>query len=100
MVNKNKTDLTLVPAELIYGAARAFEDGLKKPGRYAFNWKDVGLTIRDVGASLMRHTALYLDGQDLDEESGLCHLDHIAANAAMLMALRKMGKLVDDRWKK
>jgi hypothetical protein len=51
-------------------------------------------TISD---SLMRHLLALLDGQDRDPESGLHHIDHIAANVGFLAEFIKNGKITEDR---
>ncbi len=90
-----KPDLSFVPRELRAAAARAFEFGAKKYG--AGNWLKGGLSQRRLLAALSRHVDAYLDREDTDPESGLCHLDHAAACLAMLLATRERRLGPDDR---
>lgn len=54
---------------LMYGADKYAVD----------NWKK-GLDEKEILDSLQRHVAALIDGQQLDEESGLPHIGHILCN--------------------
>lgn len=60
------------------GIAKVMEYGAIKYDRD--NWKK-GLDLNSTLDSLLRHITKLLDGEEVDEESGLPHLDHIACNA-------------------
>lgn len=47
----------------------------------------------------MRHQAQWLDGIDLDDESSLNHLAHVAANILMLLEYQLSQTGNDDRYK-
>lgn len=59
------------------------------------NWKK-GLHVRDVASSLLRHLTAFLNGEDIDEESGLSHTGAIAWNALMLSEMYRRPDM-DDR---
>ena len=86
-----KPRVDLVPGELIRAAGRAFGYGADKYEDH--NWRG-GIKHSRLYASLLRHLTAYWDGQTLDEESGLSHLDHAVANLAMMIASPKY----DDRY--
>jgi hypothetical protein len=69
--------------------------GSNKYSRY--NYK-AGMPWMKLGGSCTRHLASWLKGKDLDPESKLPHLAHLAYDALMLLdyALSKKGK--DDRY--
>lgn len=92
--DQGKPKLSMVPTELLVGAARAFEFGATKYGRD--NYK-LGMDWTKVLDALERHTRAFVDKKDLDEESKLCHLYHAAACVGMLLYYyeNKVGK--DDR---
>ena len=84
---------TLVPTGIIKAIGAVREYGCKKY-KDPDNWKRVeAQRYRD---ALYRHWLAYLDGDVLDEESGLPHLWHMATNAAFLIELE--GE-TDDRLK-
>lgn len=62
----------------------------------ADNWKE-GLSWRKCTESMLRHTYAFLDGEDLDPESGLSHLGHIMCNAMFLGYVYLFRKDLDDR---
>ena len=48
-------------------------------------------------ASAMRHLLKWAGGEDLDDESGLSHLDHAITNLAFLVAYERRGIGSDNR---
>ena len=80
--DSGKARLTLVPRRILYDVARVREFWDKKY-HDTENWKDVEPErFRD---AMMRHMCSYLDDpEELDEESGLPHLWHLACNVAFL----------------
>ena len=99
-----KPPIHLVPRELIEGAARAYAFGAAKYDAWNYR-KPPGLAVTRLMDSCLRHALAWLDGEENDPESGLCHLDHFGASVGMLMDTVKRiraGALpaeTDDRWK-
>lgn len=60
------------------------------------NWKQ-GLPHSQLTASLQRHLWAYMDGEDLDADSGLPHVSHVLWNAVALVYGYEMN-LEDDRF--
>ena len=79
-----KLRLTLVPVYLIYAVAAVREYGSQKY-HDPDNWKKV--EPQRYKDALYRHWLAYLSGEELDEESHLPHLWHIATNVAFLIEL-------------
>lgn len=92
--NQGKPRIDLVPTDLSQAAARALMFGAAKYA--AWNWLK-GLSWSETYASLQRHLAAWLNGEDTDPESGLSHLDHAAANIAFLTTFEARGLGTDDR---
>lgn len=92
--DEGKTRLELLSPMALAGTARVLEYGAKKYGEH--NWKKGMKWSRCIG-SLLRHTFHFMHGQELDEESGLPHVDHIACNAMFLQEYFRTKKDLDDR---
>lgn len=60
------------------------------------NWLK-GREWTECADSLIRHLVKFLDGHDLDEESGLPHVDHITCCAKILAHSFHHHKQYDDR---
>lgn len=88
--NEGKPQLSYVLSAryAIEGIAEVMEQGAKKYDRD--NWKK-GLSAENCIDSLLRHLTKYMDGEELDPETGCPHLDHVATNA-MFLAHHHNGK--------
>lgn len=91
----SKPRLDLVPSSAIILEALVFEIGAKKYG--PFNWRETDVVRSIYLAAAYRHIMALLDGQDLDEESGLPHEAHVRACMSIIIDARALGKLIDDR---
>lgn len=77
----------------IEAVARVAAFGADKYSKH--NWKK-GMYVRSIASSLLRHLTDFMNGEDIDEESGLNHTGAIAWNA---LALAEMAQRydMDDR---
>lgn len=93
---ENKPMMSLVPRALILGCAKALTYGAKKYA--ANNWRR-GMRWSGPADALLRHFTAWLEGEDIDPESGLSHLAHVAANLGFLMHMETNYEyaLMDDR---
>lgn len=93
-----KTDWSILPINASREIIKVFEFGAKKYARGNFLEGD-GLQYTRVLNSLLRHTYAFMEGQDIDEESGISHLAHAGANIYMLLAYEnsKAARNNDDR---
>ena len=80
--DKGKLELSLVNPELVKAVAEVRMYGTKKYGD-SENWRKVE-PKRYVDA-LYRHLLAYIEGNEVDEESGLSHLAHMACNLSFLL---------------
>ena len=83
--DKDKLRYDLIPPSATKGLAKVLTYGAKKykPN----NWR-LGNKDRYV-AALMRHIEAYREGEMVDSESGLLHLEHAITNVAFLIELEK-----------
>lgn len=88
--DNEKPRMALVPVSLGVAAANALTYGAKKykPN----NWRKID-NVEQYVSALTRHIDAWREGEDNDPESGLCHLDHAAANLCFLIELKKLPKM-------
>lgn len=95
--NEGKTEWSLVDFTSVEPLAKVLMFGAKK---YApNNWRK-GLPYTKVIESLLRHVFKVLNGEVVDEESGIEHTGHIMCNAMFLEWMMKNRPDLDDRYKK
>lgn len=89
--DQGKERLDLIPPEAIMALGEVLSYGANKYEDR--NWEKGFDWGRAYGA-LQRHLTQWWAGEELDEESGLCHLHHAITNVAFLIAFRqrKLGK--------
>jgi hypothetical protein len=75
--------------------AVALLDGAAKYGR--MNWRATPVRASIYVDAAKRHINAWLDGEDLDPDSGLPHLGHAIACIAILIDAEAAGTLIDDR---
>ena len=85
-----KPRMSLVPASLGQAAARALTYGAKKykPN----NWRKAE-EIESYLNAFQRHFDDWREGEENDSDSGLSHLDHLAANLAFIIELQHLPKI-------
>lgn len=92
-----KPMLNLIPpASLVYQAL-AMQHGAIVKGYGPFNWRDKKVVASIYIAAALRHIYKFLDGQELDEESGYPELGHAIASLGILVDAKENGNLIDDR---
>jgi len=84
----------LIAPEMLDGVAAVLAFGAKKYGER--DWEK-GLSWGGTLASTMRHLMAWMQREELDEESGLPHLDHAACNIMFLCAFARRGIGTDSR---
>lgn len=81
-----KRDWSIFPFREAGPVVDVFEYGVQKYGR-PFSYRD-GIPTGELLAAIIRHAVQIQNGEELDAESGLPHMAHIAANALMAMSSR------------
>lgn len=92
---QKKAPVHLFPPVALLRAAEVFRLGASKYGPY--NWRESAVSSTVYYSAAMRHLMQWLDGEDVDEESGQPHLAHVMCCMAILMDADSLGVLIDDR---
>lgn len=92
--DSGKTRFSLVPAEARLEVAKVFTHGAKKYPPHNYRKGTEWSRYMD---ALQRHMTDFELGQNVDEESGLLTLAHVAACAMILLTLQKLNAGTDDR---
>lgn len=92
--DNNKPSFTAIPKKALRELAVVFTYGKNKYGKFNYSGK-IDLT-RYLDA-LHRHLNSYEISEDLDPETKVNHLAHVAANALMALDGLLTGNVVDDR---
>ena len=97
--DKDKVDLSLLPAEALESVARVFQFGANKYS--AFDWRNDGKNTewRRSYSSIQRHLHAWSKCEDIDPESGLDHLSHAATQLLILIIHSMDHPEMDDRWR-
>lgn len=90
-----KPSLHLVPGTALMYLAKVMALGAAKYG--AHNWRDQPVAATVYVSAALRHIFQWLDGEDIDPESGAPHIAHAMADMAILLDAYAQGTLIDDR---
>jgi len=90
-----KTPLFLVPTIPLKMIAWVMKNGAVKYG--PFNWRKTKVNASTYISATHRHFHAWVEGENIDKESGLHHLAHVAANIFILLDAILTKSLIDDR---
>lgn len=94
-LGSEKVSLTKFPPIALAHGAHAMMNGADKYGPYNWRGKKVRASIYVDAA--MRHWLAWFEGQRTASDSGVHHLGHAMACAAIILDAEATGNLVDDR---
>jgi len=77
------------------GDARVHQSGAIKYG--ICNWREDNILASTYKGAMLRHLRAWIEGEDIDPESGESHLYHIRACCAIVLDSEMNGTLIDDR---
>lgn len=86
---------SIVPAPVIGYLALALLEGARKYGSY--NYRIAGVRASVYYDAHGRHMDAWWNGEDIDPDSGLCHVDKAIASLVVLRDSMLQGNWVDDR---
>ena len=93
--DSGKIRFDLIPVWPMQQLATVYTMGAAKYADH--NWRK-GIAWSRVYAALQRHLNSFWGGEDLDRESGLCHLAHAAWGCLTLLEFTKTATQHDDRY--
>lgn len=88
-----KSQLSLLSTPALLELTKVLEMGAIKYGRG--NWRE-GFVWSRVYDAALRHLLAYNNGERIDPESGLSHLNHSMANLMFLIHFEQTGTGLDD----
>lgn len=95
VVGNLKPSMSAVPPIALFALGAAMQDGANKYGK--FNWRDSDVKITVFYNAMMRHLEDWYAGNDYADDSGIHHLAHLMASAAILLDAECNYILIDDR---
>lgn len=95
IAGSKKVPLGLIPAIAMAHSAWVHKFGAERYGPY--NWRITGVCASTYVNAILRHLNAWREGEDLDPESGITHLAHVACCCNILMDAAHCGTLQDDR---
>lgn len=90
-----KDPLGLFPPVAMKLISLVMQHGANKYGKE--NWRETHIKESTYYHAMQRHLTAWFDGEDLDPDSGLPHLAHVAASVAILLDADNQGCLSKDR---
>jgi hypothetical protein len=94
--DNNKPRMDLLDSEFLTGLSQVLTFGANKYD--AHNWRR-GINYSRLIAAAYRHLGSINGGEDMDSESGLPHVYHLACCVMFLSWMMTNRKDLDDRWK-
>lgn len=90
-----KTPYHLIPFRVLEQVAWAMKEGADKYGK--FNYRKAGVNYSTYFSSTLRHLIAWYEGEDIDKDSGLNHIDKAIAGLIVLRDSMLEENANDDR---
>ena len=90
-----KAPLEFLITSVLEGDAHVHKGGAEKYG--VRNWRKDEILASTYEGAMLRHLKAWIEGEDLDPDSGYNHLYHLRACCAVVLDGQAHGKLIDDR---
>ena len=87
--------LGLVPPRFTLALTLALQWGARRYGKR--NWVQDPVRASTYVSAMRRHLDMWAAGEDVDPETGVGHLGHLAASCAILVDAMGQGTMRDDR---
>lgn len=94
-IGSDKLPIHLWPTTATLHGSLALLDGGCKYGRS--NFRQIGVRSSIYFDAMIRHAYAWFEGEECAQDSGVHHLGHVLACAAIILDAQAAGKLNDDR---
>jgi len=91
-----KVPFSTLPMRVLWRIGLAMLEGAAKYGRHNYRGAGVRASVY-FDATVARHIVPWWEGQDIDPDSGMHHLDKAIASLMVLRDSMLQGNMVDDR---
>ena len=95
LVGRNKIPYSCIPATVIAELALAMLEGARIYGRH--NYRVIDVESSTYIDACKRHIDAYVEGEDIDPDSGQHHIVKAIASLTVLRDAQIQGRIVDDR---
>lgn len=95
IVGTRKVAMSCLPWRVLWNVALAMMEGALKYGRH--NYRAVGVRASVYFDATQRHLGAWWEGEDLDPDSRLSHIDKALSSLVVLRDSMLQGNMVDDR---
>lgn len=95
LVGSRKAPLSTLPFRVLWRVGLAMLEGMCKYGRH--NYRVVGVRASVYFDGAMRHLGPWWEGEDIDADSGMNHIDKAISDLMVLRDSMLQGNWVDDR---
>jgi hypothetical protein len=91
----NKIPMSKLVYSVLADDARCHQHGADKYGER--NWRESDVKASTYEGAMLRHLISWMEGEDIDSDSGLSHLTHLRACCAVVLDAKVHGTFIDDR---
>ena len=95
IVGVKKVPFCTIPFRVLTGVGLALLEGARKYGRH--NYRVAGVVASVYVDAMFRHMTAWWEGEDIDPDSGLSHIDKAIATLVVLRDSMYTGNWKDDR---
>jgi len=93
-IGATKLSISNVPIRAIAQCAVVMDKGAEKYG--PFNWRSEKISKTTYVNAILRHLYAWIDGQEIDPDSGALHIAAVMANCALVIDAQSCGQYIDD----
>ena len=94
-IGVTKMSMSVLPMQVIGEVSIALLEGALKYGRH--NYRPMGVRTTVYVDATFRHLMAFMEGENIDPDSGLCHVTKAIASLVVLRDSMLTGNCVDDR---